>query len=70
VDTRLPLSRQFDSSVALQRLADLSPRQRERLSRAPSAVGLLRRLRSDPASRLLFMATLAAALVGGYIALG
>jgi len=69
VDTRLPLSRQFDSSAALQRLAGLSQRGRERLSRAPRAVGFLRRLRSDPASRLLFVATLTAALAGGYIAL-
>jgi serine/threonine-protein kinase len=67
-DTRLPLSRQFDSSAALQRLTDPSPRDRDGLSRAPRAVGLLRRLRSDAAPRLFFIAAVAAAIAGGYIA--
>jgi serine/threonine-protein kinase len=67
-DTRLPVSRQFDSSAALQRLADPSPRDRHELARASRPVGLLRRLRSDAAPRLFFLAALAAAIAGGYIA--
>jgi hypothetical protein len=70
VDTRLPVSRQFDSSAALQRLAEPSPRDRQQLARAPRPVGLFRRLKNDAAPRLLFMAALAAAIAGGYIALG
>jgi serine/threonine-protein kinase len=69
-DTRLPVSRQFDSSAALQRLAEPSPRDRRALSRAPRPVGLFRRLKDDAAPRLFFMAALAAAIAGGYIALG
>jgi len=67
-DTRLPLSPQFDSSAALQRLAAASGRDREQLARAPRPVGLLRRLRRDPGPRLLFTVALAAALAGCYIA--
>jgi serine/threonine protein kinase len=69
-DTRLPVSRQFDSSAALERLAEPSPRARRELARAPRPVGLFRRLRNDAAPRLLFMVALAAAIAGGYIALG
>jgi serine/threonine-protein kinase len=69
VDTRLPLSRLFDSSAALRRLADLSRREREQLSRSPRPVGLFRRLRSDAAPRLLFFAVLAGFLAGAYVAL-
>ncbi len=68
-DTRLPLSRQFDSSTALRRLSAPTRRDRELLARAPRPVGFLRRLRNDPGPRLLFIAALAAALVGGAIAL-
>jgi serine/threonine protein kinase len=68
-DTRLPLSRQFDSSAALRRLSAPTKRDRELLGRAPRPVGFLRRLRNDPGPRLLFIAALAAALVGGAIAL-
>ena len=67
-DTRLPLSRQFDSSEALGRLSAPTKRDRELLARAPRPVGFLRRLRNDPGPRLLFIAALAAALVGGAIA--
>jgi serine/threonine-protein kinase len=67
-DTRLPVSRQFDSSAALQRLAEPPPRDRQELSRAPRPVGLFRRLKDDAAPRLLFLAALAAAIAGGYIA--
>jgi len=65
VDTRLPVSRQFDSSAALRRLA-----KTPRLGRAPRPVGLLRRLVSDHAPRRLFLTTLAAAAVSAWIALG
>jgi len=69
VDTRLPLSRLFDSSAALRWLADRSQREREQLSRAPRPVGFFRRLRSDAAPRMLFLAALAGALAGAYVAL-
>jgi serine/threonine-protein kinase len=69
-DTRLPVSRQFDSSTALQRVAEPSPRDRHELTRAPRPVGFFRRMRHDSAPRLLFMAALGAAIVAGYIALG
>ena len=68
-DTRLPLSRQFDSSAALRRVSAPTKRDRELLARPPRPVGFLRRLRNDPGPRLLFIAALAAALVGGAIAL-
>jgi serine/threonine-protein kinase len=67
-DTRLPLSRQFDSSFALLRLAEPSRADRRRLSSAPRTVGILRRLWSDRLSRRLFGVALAAAIAGGYIA--
>ncbi len=67
-DTRLPLSRQFDSSAALRRLSAPTKRDRELLARPPRPVGFFRRLRNDPGPRLLFIAALAAALVGGAIA--
>ena len=64
MDTRLPISRLFDSSAALQRLKDLSKRERDQLSRAPRPVGLLRRLRRDAAARRLLLSALFAALAG------
>src|SRR5437588_698011 len=69
-DTRLPLSRQFDSSAALQRVAAKGGRDRERLARAPRPVGVLRRLASDGGPRLLFTLAVTAALAGAYIAFG
>jgi serine/threonine-protein kinase len=63
-DTRLPVSRHFDSSAALRRLAK-SPRT----GRAPRPVGLVRRLLRDAVARRLFLVTLIAALAGGYVAL-
>ena len=69
-ETRLPLSRQFDSSAALQRLAKPSRRDRRLLGRAPRPVSLPRRLWSDAPPRLLFVAMLAAAAAGSYIAFG
>ena len=64
-DTQLPLSRQFDSSDALQRLASSG-----RGDRPPRAVGLLRRIRKDAGPRLLFASVLVAAAAGSWIALG
>jgi serine/threonine-protein kinase len=69
-DTRLPLSRQFDSSAALQRLKEPSRRDRGALARAPHPVGIFRRLWNDRAPRRLFGVVLVAALAGAYIALG
>jgi serine/threonine-protein kinase len=68
--TRLPFSRQFDSSAAVQRLA--APRRRDRtlLARAPRPVGIVRRLWNDAAPRLLFTSALVAAAAGSYIAFG
>jgi len=67
-DTRLPLSRQFDSSLALGRLSAPTKRDRELLARPPRPVGFFRRLKNDPGPRLLFIAVLAAALLGSAIA--
>jgi eukaryotic-like serine/threonine-protein kinase len=69
-DTRLPLSRQFDSSAAAQRLAAAGKRDHARLARVPRPVGLWRRLRSDPGPRLLCLAIVVAALLGSCIASG
>ncbi len=51
-DSALPFSRQFDPSLALDRVAR-SPR----LGRAPRPVGLLRRLAFDPTARRFFLFT-------------
>ena len=63
-DTRLPLSRHFDSGAAMRRLSKSS-----RMGRAPRPVGFLRRIVSDAPARRLFIVTLIAAAAGGYIAL-
>ncbi len=62
-DSALPFSRQFDPSLALDRVAR-SPR----LGRAPRPVGLLRRLALDPTARRFFLFTLVGALAGAWIA--
>ena len=62
-DSTLPFSRQFDPSLALDRVAR-SPR----LGRAPRPVGLLRRLVFDSIARRFFVCALFGALVGGWIA--
>ncbi len=67
-DTRLPLSRPFESSVALERLS--GPRVSAALARAPRSVGLIRRICNDAGPRLLFFATLLGAAAGSYIAFG
>ena len=62
-DSTLPFSRQFDPSLALDRVAR-SPR----LGRAPRPVGLLRRVVLDPGARRLFVFALLGALAGSYFA--
>jgi serine/threonine-protein kinase len=67
-DTRLPLSRQFDSAAALARLGAPGRRDRGLFGRPPRPVGFIRRIRSDPGPRLMFAAVVAAAAVGAAIA--
>jgi hypothetical protein len=67
-DTRMPLSRQFDSAAALERLAAPGRRDRALFGRPPRPVGFMRRIKSDPGPRLMFAAVLAAAAVGAAIA--
>ena len=69
-DTQLPISRQFDSTAAIERLSAPARRDRALLGRAPRPVGFIRRIRSDTGPRLLFAALLAATIVGGAIAFG
>ena len=69
-DTRMPLSRQFDSSIAVQRLAAPANRDRARLARVPPPVSLWRRLRSDSGPRLLLMVALVAGLLGSCVVSG
>ena len=61
-DTRLPLSRHFDSTAALRRLA------KARSGRAPKPVGVLRRVVVDAPARRLFFFAVCSAAVGGVIA--
>ena len=63
-DTRLPVSRHFDSSAALRRLGK-SPKS----GRAPRPVGILKRILRDAPARRLFVAMLLGALAGSYVAL-
>jgi serine/threonine-protein kinase len=63
-DTRLPVSRHFDSSAALRRLGK-SPNT----GRAAHPVGILRRVLWDAAARRLFVISVLAAAAGSYIAL-
>jgi serine/threonine protein kinase len=70
VDTRLPLSRQFDSSAALERLERPARRDRDALARAPKPVGILRRLWNDGPPRRVLVVVMAAAIASGYIAFG
>ena len=67
-DTRLPLSRLFDSEAALERLG--TPKVSARLSRAPQGVGLFRRILRDRPVRRLFAVALVAAGFGAWIAVG
>jgi serine/threonine-protein kinase len=63
-DTRLPVSRHFDSGAALRRLGKSS-----KLGRAARPVGLIRRILFDAPPRRLFALTVLAAAAGSYIAL-
>ncbi|HZT62884.1 MAG TPA: serine/threonine-protein kinase [Burkholderiales bacterium] len=65
-DTRLPVSVRFDCSDAIERLTAPTRADRALLRRAPRPVGLLRRLIRH---RMLVATMIAAALVGGAIAL-
>jgi serine/threonine-protein kinase len=69
-DTQLPLSRQFDSFAAVQRLAVQNRRDRKLLAAAPRPVGFLRRVSRDAGPRLLFLTSLVAAAAGAWVALG
>jgi hypothetical protein len=68
--TRLSLSRQFDSSAALRRLAAPGRRDRKLLARVPRPVGFVRRICRDASARLLFSSALIAAAAGSYLAFG
>jgi serine/threonine protein kinase len=67
-DTRLPLSRVFDSEAAVARIE--APGEKDRLTRAPRPVGLLRRLLLDKLPRRLAIVAVIAAGLGALIALG
>ena len=67
LDTRLPLSRLFDSGAALKRIRN---GLRGDMTRLPRPVGWLRRLTRDGAARQLFLVSLFAGLTGLYLALG
>jgi len=67
-DTRLPLSRVFDSEAALERLG--APKHSARLARAPRRVGFFRRILRDRLVRRLCAVALLAGSFGGWIALG
>jgi serine/threonine protein kinase len=62
VDTRLPLSRLFDTGPALKRLKDGS------LSRAPRPVGFIRRVVRDAPVRRLAISVVIAAAAGAWLA--
>ena len=64
IDTRLPVSRLFDSTPALRRLKDAS------LARVPRPVGVLRRIYRDAAVRRLCIALIVAGAAGAYLAVG
>ena len=61
-DTRLPVSRHFDSAAALRRLG------KWRSGRPPRPVGLLRRIIHDAPPRRLFVVIVLAAAAGSFVA--
>ena len=63
-DTRLPVSRHFDSAAALRRLGKST-----RIGRPARPVGFLKRLLLDAPPRRLFVVTVLAAAAGSYVAL-
>jgi len=67
-DTRLPLSRQFGSAAALERLERPSRTDRKRLLLAPRPVGLVRRIWSDRLPRRLFAVAVVAGCLGALAA--
>jgi serine/threonine-protein kinase len=67
-DTRLPMSLKFPCTEAIGRLTDPTGRDRKRLMRAPHPVGLVRRIWREPGKRALLAVVLAAAILGGAIA--
>jgi serine/threonine-protein kinase len=69
-DTGLPLSRQFDSFAAVQRLTAQSRRDRRLFATPPRPVKFLRRVSRDAGPRLLFLTSLVAAAAGFYVAFG
>jgi serine/threonine-protein kinase len=68
-DTRLPMSARFDCAEAVGRLTAPTRADRKRLTRVPRRVGLVRRIWREPGRRILVASILAAALVGGAIAI-
>jgi len=64
VDTRLPVSRLFDSTAAIKRIKDASSP-----GRTPRPVGLLRRIARDAPVRRLFLSVLFAGVAGACLAL-
>jgi serine/threonine-protein kinase len=69
-DTQLPLSKQFDSFAAVQRLTAQNRRDRRLLLELPRPVGFLRRVSADAGPRLLFLTSVVAAAAGFYVAVG
>jgi serine/threonine protein kinase len=65
-DTRLPLSRLFDSEAALARLAAGG----KKIAAGPRPVGFLKRIVRDRLVRRLFVAAVIASLIGSYLAVG
>jgi serine/threonine-protein kinase len=69
-ETRLPVSRRFDSAAALRRLTEPGARDLRLLTRAPRPVGALRRFVRDPLLRRFTISVVVAALAGLAIAFG
>ncbi len=67
-DAAWPLSRRFDSSVAMTRLTRLSPKDREKLGRLPQRPGFLMRMVRDPDLALASLLIVAAVASAGLIA--
>jgi serine/threonine protein kinase len=63
-----PLSRRFDSSVAMARLAKPSPKDREKLGRVPQRPGFFMRMLRDPDLALASFLIVAAVASAGVIA--
>lgn len=68
-NTRLGLSRVFDSAAALKRLAQPEKKDHARLVRAPRPLGTLARLARDADLAWLLLFILAAIAVGGFLVL-